>query len=82
MFSDIHPHPSSATEHLAHEDPNRRRHSTDSDVIHYLYFEDNDGFFPPSWIGKDPEQRPPSENTGGNFDGTKDANTSACKRST
>jgi hypothetical protein len=34
-----------------HQDPDQRRNSTDSDVIHHLYFEDNDGFFPPSWIG-------------------------------
>ncbi|KAJ5373516.1 hypothetical protein N7517_005522 [Penicillium concentricum] len=82
MFSDTHPHPSSTTEHLAHEDANQRRNSTDSGVIHYLYFEDNDGFFPPSWIGKDSERRPSSENTGGDLDGTRDASTSACKGNT
>ncbi|KAJ5150605.1 uncharacterized protein N7500_010794 [Penicillium coprophilum] len=80
MSSDTHPDPSSATEHLTHEDPNRRN-STDSDIIHYLYFEDNDGFFPPSWIGKELERRPSSEHTGNDI-GTKETSTSAFKGST
>ncbi|KAJ5402920.1 uncharacterized protein N7487_008816 [Penicillium crustosum] len=84
-FSDTHPHPSSATEHHAHAhpDPDQRRTSTDSDVIHHLYFEDNDGFFPPSWIGKVSQHRPSTENSGGNnFEGTKDTSTSAYKERT
>ncbi|KAJ5968448.1 hypothetical protein N7501_004696 [Penicillium viridicatum] len=81
-FSDTHPHPSSATEH-AHQDPDQRRTSTDSDVIHHLYFEDNDGFFPPSWIGKVSQQRPSTESSGGNnVEGTRDTNPSAYKERT
>ncbi|KAK4867356.1 hypothetical protein LT330_000866 [Penicillium expansum] len=80
--SDMHPHPSSATEHLAHEDPDQRRTSTDSDVIHHLYFEDNDGFFPPTWIGKDSQQKPSTENSGNNLEGTRDTSTSAYKERT
>jgi hypothetical protein len=59
-FSNTYPHPSpasgSTTGPSVHADPDQRRTSTDSDVIHYLYFEDNDGFFPPSWIGKESQQ--------------------------
>lgn len=81
-FPGTHPHPSSTTEH-PHQDPDQRRNSTDSDVIHHLYFEDNDGFFPPSWIGKDSQQRLSTENSGGNnFEGTRDTSTSAYKGST
>ncbi|KAJ5319478.1 uncharacterized protein N7506_012182 [Penicillium brevicompactum] len=36
------------------------RHSTE---IHHLYFEDNDSFFPPSWLGKDGPRRPSTEST-------------------
>lgn len=32
---------------------NARRDSTDPDVIHHLYFEDNDSFFPPKWLGQE-----------------------------
>ncbi|KAJ5665646.1 uncharacterized protein N7477_008094 [Penicillium maclennaniae] len=38
----------------------------DQDLIHHLYFEDNDPFFPPAWLGKDiflPERRPSNEST-------------------
>ncbi|KGO75119.1 hypothetical protein PITC_069890 [Penicillium italicum] len=82
--SDSHPHPSSATEHPAHEDLDQRRTSTDSDVIHHLYFEDNDGFFPPIWIGKDSQQKHWTENSGNNFKGTRDTtgSTSAYKERT
>ncbi|KAJ5144066.1 uncharacterized protein N7515_002853 [Penicillium bovifimosum] len=64
--SNTHPHispaipaSSSSAGPTAHTDPDQRRNSTlstDSDVIHFLYFEDNDGFFPPSWIGKQSQQ--------------------------
>ncbi|KAJ6179208.1 hypothetical protein N7519_009669 [Penicillium mononematosum] len=78
-FPGTHPHPSSTTEH-PRQDPDQRRNSTDSDVIHHLYFEDNDGFFPPSWIGKDSQQRPSTEKSGGNnLEGTRDTSTSAYK---
>lgn len=30
-----------------------RRDSANSDMVHHLYFEDNDSFFPPRWLGKD-----------------------------
>lgn len=30
-----------------------KRDLTKADEIHHLYFEDNDGFFPPAWLGKD-----------------------------
>ena len=30
-----------------------RRDSTDPDVVHHLYFEDNDSFFPPTWLGQE-----------------------------
>jgi hypothetical protein len=83
MFSETNPRPTSA-EHV-HKDLDQHldqhRNSTDSNVIHYLYFEDNDGFFPPSWIGKDPSQRSLSETTGGNFDG-RDTSASAGKGNT
>ncbi|OOQ86652.1 hypothetical protein PEBR_20647 [Penicillium brasilianum] len=26
---------------------------TKADEIHHLYYEDNDSFFPPAWLGKD-----------------------------
>ncbi|KAJ5193678.1 hypothetical protein N7491_001009 [Penicillium cf. griseofulvum] len=84
MFSDTHPHPISAEHGHKERDQHRDQHrnSTDPDVIHYLYFEDNDGFFPPSWIGKDPDQRSSSENTSGNdFDG-RDTSASAGKGNT
>jgi hypothetical protein len=58
MFSNS-PHPSSDRP-ITQADPGQRRDSTDSDVIHHLYFEDNDSFFPPSWLGKESEQRRPS----------------------
>ncbi|KAJ5281396.1 hypothetical protein N7478_006768 [Penicillium angulare] len=38
-----------------------RRDSTDPEVIHHLYFEDNDSFFPPSWVGKEGERRPSTD---------------------
>lgn len=34
-----------------HEEP--KHQLTKADEIHHLYFEDNDGFFPPTWLGKD-----------------------------
>ncbi|KAJ5176404.1 uncharacterized protein N7482_002281 [Penicillium canariense] len=37
-----------------------------ADVVHHLYFEDNDSFFPPSWLGKDTapsERRSPNHST-------------------
>jgi hypothetical protein len=33
-----------------------QRDYSDSDVIHHVYFEDNDSFFPPSWLGQDGDQ--------------------------
>lgn len=33
-----------------------KRDLTKADEIHHLYFEDNDGFFPPAWLGKDTNQ--------------------------
>ncbi|PYH36561.1 uncharacterized protein BO87DRAFT_414488 [Aspergillus neoniger CBS 115656] len=32
----------------------RRSISEESDLSHYLHYEDNDGFFPPAWLGKAP----------------------------
>ncbi|KAJ6012873.1 hypothetical protein N7499_012525 [Penicillium canescens] len=58
MFSNS-PHPSSDRP-ITQADPGQHRDSTDSDVIHHLYFEDNDSFFPPSWLGKESERRRPS----------------------
>jgi hypothetical protein len=37
-----------------HDEP--KRDPTKADEIHRLYFEDNDGFFPPAWLGKDTNQ--------------------------
>ncbi|PYH41825.1 uncharacterized protein BP01DRAFT_360024 [Aspergillus saccharolyticus JOP 1030-1] len=35
-----------------------RQHSlVESKLSHHLYFEDNDGFFPPSWLGQKPRDR-------------------------
>ncbi|EKV19500.1 hypothetical protein PDIG_02970 [Penicillium digitatum PHI26] len=79
-MSHMQSHPSSGNEHLAHEDLDQCRTFTHSDVIHYLYFEDNDGFFPPIWIGKDSQQRPSTENSS-NFE-DRDTNTSAYKERT
>jgi hypothetical protein len=36
---------------------------TKADEIHHLYYEDNDSFFPPAWLGKDPK---PSERRSSN----------------
>lgn len=38
------------------DDPDRQTASE----IHHLYFEDNDSFFPPSWLGKEGGPRRPS----------------------
>jgi hypothetical protein len=38
------------------EDDEPKRDPTKADEIHRLYFEDNDGFFPPAWLGKDTNQ--------------------------
>ncbi|KAJ5714981.1 uncharacterized protein N7483_012162 [Penicillium malachiteum] len=48
-----------------HDNPNPRRDSTDPNVVHHLYFEDNDSFFPPTWIGKDEasQRRFPNDST-------------------
>ncbi|KAJ5474756.1 hypothetical protein N7475_004322 [Penicillium sp. IBT 31633x] len=63
-MSNCNPHPTpptvsvidSTTNRVLHEaDPDQRRDSTDSDLIHHFNFED-DGFFPPRWIGKDSQQ--------------------------
>lgn len=35
---------------------NSQPNYTDSDVIHHVYFEDNDSFFPPSWLGQTNDQ--------------------------
>lgn len=35
---------------------NPQRDHNDSDVIHHAYFEDNDSFFPPSWLGQENKQ--------------------------
>ncbi|PLB33329.1 uncharacterized protein BDW47DRAFT_114121 [Aspergillus candidus] len=32
----------------------RRTSSVDSDISHYLHYEDNDSFFPPSVLGEKP----------------------------
>ncbi|KAJ5683235.1 hypothetical protein N7462_006400 [Penicillium macrosclerotiorum] len=53
------------------EAPARNRGSSNtapakSDVTHYLYFEDNDSFFPPPWLGKEKasaERRSSSDST-------------------
>ncbi|CAK38511.1 uncharacterized protein BO96DRAFT_468829 [Aspergillus niger CBS 101883] len=36
----------------AERDP--RSISEESELSHYLHYEDNDGFFPPAWLGKAP----------------------------
>ncbi|PYI30465.1 hypothetical protein BP00DRAFT_426483 [Aspergillus indologenus CBS 114.80] len=36
---------------------NRQQNPLKSELSHHLYFEDNDGFFPPSWLG----QKPPAQ---------------------
>jgi hypothetical protein len=49
----------------SHTDPNRD-FTDDEELVHHLYFEDNDPFFPPSWLGKDflpSERRPSNEST-------------------
>lgn len=40
-----------------------RRDSASSEIVHHLYFEDNDSFFPPRWLGEDavPSPRRPAE---------------------
>ncbi|KAJ5095215.1 hypothetical protein N7532_007506 [Penicillium argentinense] len=47
----------------------------DSELIHHLYFEDNDSFFPPSWIGNDgdlSEHKPSTDSPlSDGFDGSK-----------
>ncbi|KAJ5403794.1 hypothetical protein N7509_003665 [Penicillium cosmopolitanum] len=35
---------------------NPQRDHNDSDVIHHVYFEDNESFFPPSWLGQAVDQ--------------------------
>jgi len=46
----------------SHTDPNWD-FMYDEQLTHHLYFEDNDPFFPPTWLGKDilPERRPSNE---------------------
>ncbi|KAJ5949709.1 hypothetical protein N7454_001293 [Penicillium verhagenii] len=34
-------------------DPQNPRPSSTDAVVHHLYFEDNDSFFPPTWLGKE-----------------------------
>lgn len=34
-----------------HDEP--KQDLTKADEIHHLYFEDNDSFFPPAWLGND-----------------------------
>ncbi|KAJ5787374.1 hypothetical protein N7457_002364 [Penicillium paradoxum] len=64
----------SATETMVHNvDSDQRRDSTDS-MTHHLYFED-DGFFPPSWIGKDIQQMLPEGS--GSHESKHTSNTSA-----
>ncbi|RAH74647.1 uncharacterized protein BO66DRAFT_388122 [Aspergillus aculeatinus CBS 121060] len=36
-----------------HSQP-RQQSPLEPDLSHHLYFEDNDGFFPPSWLGQKP----------------------------
>lgn len=47
-----------------------RRDSGHTDAIHHLYFEDNDPFFPPSWLGKDhlPSERRSSNDSEASHD--------------
>ncbi|OJJ44805.1 hypothetical protein ASPZODRAFT_134943 [Penicilliopsis zonata CBS 506.65] len=33
------------------------RTDADSDLSHYLHYEDNNCFFPPSWLGKEPQRQ-------------------------
>lgn len=39
------------TQPRGHNEP--KQDLTKADEIHHLYFEDNDSFFPPAWLGKD-----------------------------
>ncbi|KAJ5812407.1 hypothetical protein N7474_008708 [Penicillium riverlandense] len=43
--------------------PDQKRDSTQAEIKHHLYFEDNDSFFPPTWLGKDPPPRRESESS-------------------
>ena len=53
--------------HTSDLSPNRTEQPeyNDSDIIHHVYFEDNDSFFPPSWLGQhvDPSQRRGSDDS-------------------
>ena len=61
------PKRASHTSNTSDMPPNQtdQRKYQDSDVIHHVYFEDNDSFFPPSWLGQyaDPSQRRGSDDT-------------------
>lgn len=45
---------------------NPRRDYNDSDVIHHVYFEDNDSFFPPSWLGQTDDKSERRDSSGSN----------------
>lgn len=40
----------------------------ESGLLHYLHFEDNDGFFPPSQLGKKPDTPGPRDHKEGERD--------------
>ncbi|KAJ5191134.1 uncharacterized protein N7498_010119 [Penicillium cinerascens] len=65
------PHPHIAVPR-SQADPNRDFRD-DEELVHHLYFEDNDPFFPPIWLGKDilqSDRRPSNESasSGGSKD--------------
>ncbi|KAF3389304.1 hypothetical protein F1880_003553 [Penicillium rolfsii] len=58
-MSSLHSHPHirsaqpSGHDTVAPDHDESKRDPKKADEIHHLYFEDNDSFFPPAWLGKD-----------------------------
>ncbi|PWY93805.1 hypothetical protein BO94DRAFT_532749 [Aspergillus sclerotioniger CBS 115572] len=57
--------------HIDDNERNRRSSSVSSDLSHHLYYEDNDCFFPPTWLGK----KPPTQRGIGSNSSVKDMHT-------
>ncbi|RAL05717.1 uncharacterized protein BO80DRAFT_420916 [Aspergillus ibericus CBS 121593] len=53
------------------DNESRRSSSVSSDLSHHLYYEDNECFFPPSWLGK----KPPAQHGVGLNSSVKDMHT-------
>ncbi|KAJ5635399.1 uncharacterized protein N7484_008712 [Penicillium longicatenatum] len=60
-------------------DPNNPRKSSTDAVVHHLYFEDNDSFFPPTWIGKDDASLRRSSKDSSTSHGSKDEHDATTK---